>query len=87
MGELGRALGLLVPELVAVELDARLGAAEPDPEIQELIETSGGVNLGVDFLPGALPYTPAGVFLADQWRRLADSYEYLDRSQDFLGRP
>ena len=62
VGELARALGLLVPELVAVELDARLGAAEPDPEIQELIEASAGLNLGVDFLPGALPYTPAGVW-------------------------
>jgi HipA-like kinase len=62
VGELARALGLLVQELVAVELDARLGAAEPDPEIQELIEASAGLNLGVDFLPGALPYTPAGVW-------------------------
>ncbi len=62
VGELGRALGLLVPELVGVEIDARLGAAEPDPEIQELIEASGGLNLGVDFLPAALPYTPAGAW-------------------------
>jgi hypothetical protein len=62
VGELGRALGMLVPELVGVEIDARLGAAEPDPEIQELIEASGGLNLGVDFLPGALPYTPAGAW-------------------------
>ena len=62
VGELGRALGLLVPELVAVEIDARLGAAEPDPEIKELIEASAGPNLGVDFLPGALAYTPAGAW-------------------------
>lgn len=62
VGELGRALGLLVPELVGVEIDARLGAAEPDPEIQELIEASDGLNLGVDFLPGALPYTPGGAW-------------------------
>jgi HipA-like kinase len=62
VGELARALGLLVPELVAVELDARLGAAEPDPEIQELIAASDGLNLGVDFLPGALPYTPGGAW-------------------------
>jgi len=58
-GELARALGLPVPELVLIELDPALGNAEPDPEIQELIAASGGINLGVDFLPGALPYNPA----------------------------
>ena len=58
-GEVARALGLPVPELVFVELDPALGAAEPDPEIQELIAASGGRNLGMDFLPGALPFTPA----------------------------
>ena len=57
-GEIARALGLPVPELVFVELDPALGAAEPDPEIQELIAASGGRNLGMDFLPGALPFTP-----------------------------
>ncbi|HEX5617615.1 MAG TPA: HipA family kinase [Solirubrobacteraceae bacterium] len=57
-GELARGLGLPVPELVLVEVDAELGRAEPDPEIQDLINASVGVNLGVDFLPGALPYTP-----------------------------
>jgi hypothetical protein len=56
-GEVGRALGLPVPELVFIELDPALGAAEPDPEIQELIAASGGRNLGMDFLPGALPFT------------------------------
>ena len=54
-GELARALGLPVPELVLVELDPALGAAEPDPEIQELIAASAGLNLGVDYLPGSLP--------------------------------
>ena len=58
-GELARALGLPVPELVLVELDAELARAEPDPEIQDLIRASAGLNLGVDFLPGALPYSPA----------------------------
>ncbi len=65
VGELARALGLLVPELVAVELDAALGAAEPDPEIQELIVASVGINLGVDFLPGALAYVPGAGFTPD----------------------
>jgi hypothetical protein len=57
-GELARGLGLPVPELVLIELDPALGDAEPDPEIQELIAASAGMNLGVDFLPGALPYDP-----------------------------
>ena len=58
-GELARELGLPVPELVLVELDPALAAAEPDPEIQELIVASAGLNLGMDFLPGSLPYSPA----------------------------
>jgi HipA-like kinase len=56
--QLGRALGLTIPELVRLELDAELARAEPDPEIQDLIRASGGLNLGVDFLPGALPFVP-----------------------------
>jgi hypothetical protein len=60
VGELARALGLLVPELVTIEIDERLAAAEPDPEIQELIAASPGTNLGVDFLPGSLSYAPGG---------------------------
>ena len=58
-GELARAAGLPVPEIVFVELDPQLGAAEPDPEIQELIAASGGRNVGLDFLPGSLTYNPA----------------------------
>jgi hypothetical protein len=59
-GELARAIGLLVPELVLADLDPDLARAEPDVEIQELAAASVGVNVGVDFLPGALPVTPAG---------------------------
>jgi hypothetical protein len=59
IGELARAAGLPVPEVVLVELDAVLGRTEPDPEINELISASAGLNLGVDFLPGALDYTPS----------------------------
>ncbi len=55
-GELGRAIGLPIPELVGVSVPPELGHAEPDPEIQELIEASPGLNLGMDFLPGALPF-------------------------------
>jgi hypothetical protein len=55
-GELGRALGLPVPEIAFVELDPVLGRAEPDPEIQDLITASGGLNVGLDFLPGSLAF-------------------------------
>src|ERR1700751_1294062 len=52
IGELARAAGLLVPELVGVEIDPRLGAAEPDPEIQDLISGNSGLKLGGHLLPG-----------------------------------
>jgi len=76
VGELARRLGLLVPDLVTVEIDPVLGAAEPDPEIQDLITASAGTNLGVDFLPGALPYTPAGPYTPDSL--LAAGIVWLD---------
>jgi len=59
VGELARALGLRVPEVVLIEVDPLLAAAEPDPEIQELVQASGGSNAALDFLPGALPFSPA----------------------------
>ena len=59
VGEIGRALGLAVPEIVLVELDPCLGDAEPDEEIQDLLHASGGVNVGLDLLPGALAFSPA----------------------------
>jgi hypothetical protein len=59
VGELARALGLPVPELVLVELDARFAAGEPHWEVKELLDRSPGTNLGVDFLPGALGFAPA----------------------------
>ena len=58
-GELGRHLGLPVPDQVLVELDATLSKAEPDGEIQDLLERSAGTNIGLDFLPGALAFAPA----------------------------
>lgn len=57
-GELARALGLRVPVQVLLELDPAMGAAEPDQEIQDLLRASEGLNVGADFLPGALPYGP-----------------------------
>ncbi len=58
-GELARALGLPVPKLVLAELDPVLGRAEPDPELQAPLLRSGGLNLAIDFLPGAITYDPA----------------------------
>ncbi|MCF7548178.1 HipA family kinase [Pseudonocardia sp. WMMC193] len=58
VGELARTLGFAVPELVTVELDPDLGLAEPDQEVQELLRRSPGLNLGLDFLPGALDFDP-----------------------------
>jgi hypothetical protein len=57
-GELARALGLPMPELVFVELDAALGRNEPDEEIQDLVVASAGLNLAMDFLPGAMGLDP-----------------------------
>jgi hypothetical protein len=57
-GELARRLGLPVPELVLVEVDPLLGLSEPDEEVQDLLRASAGLNLAMDFLPGALGYDP-----------------------------
>jgi hypothetical protein len=57
--EIARALGLPVPELVLAELDAMLARSEPDPELQEPIARSAGLNLALDYLPGSLAFDPA----------------------------
>ena len=59
-GEIGAAAGLPVPELVFVELDPQLGAAEPDPEIQDLIARQRGPQpRRSTSCPGSLAYNPA----------------------------
>lgn len=58
-GRLARALGLPVPDLVTVEVDPALASGEPDQEVQELLRASSGLNLGMDFLPGALDFDPS----------------------------
>lgn len=58
-GEIARVLGLPMPEVVFAELDPVLARSEPDPEIKDLIEASAGLNLALDFLPGAFAYDPA----------------------------
>lgn len=57
-GELARTVGLPVPELVFVLLDPEIAKTEPDPEIQDLIRASGGLNLGLDYLPGSVMFDP-----------------------------
>src|SRR5262245_32963366 len=57
-GEIARAAGLSVPEIVFVELDPELARTEPDPEIQDLIRASAGLNLALDYLPGAVTFDP-----------------------------
>jgi hypothetical protein len=57
-GEVARALGLPVPELVFVDLDPVLARTEPDPEIQDLIRASAGLNLALDYLPGSVMFDP-----------------------------
>ena len=57
-GEIARALGLLVPEIVFMELDPDLARTEADPEIRDLIKASAGLNLALDYLPGAVTFDP-----------------------------
>ncbi len=57
-GEIARRLGLLVPEVVLAHLSPELGRSEPDPEIQDLLKRSAGLNLALDYLPGSLGFDP-----------------------------
>ena len=58
-GEIGRALGLRVPEIVFAEIDPALGRNEPDYEIRQLLKASAGLNLALDYLPGSVMFDPA----------------------------
>lgn len=75
-GTVARAAGFAVPELVLVDVDPIIAAAEPDPEIQELVQASGGHNAGLDFLPGALPFSAAAPVGVDP--ELAAGVVWLD---------
>ena len=57
-GEIARALGLPMPEIVFAVLDPDLARTEPDPEIHALIHDSAGLNLALDYLPGSINYDP-----------------------------
>ncbi|MEF9907467.1 HipA family kinase [Streptomyces sp. P9-A2] len=67
VGELARALGLRFPELVLVDFDPAIADSEPHQEVRELHAASAGINLGMDYLPGARDFTPevAEVFPVD----------------------
>ena len=66
-GGIARALGLPVPEIVLATLDTALAQTEPDPEIQDLIRASGGLNVGLDYLSGALNFDPAVDAVSDDF--------------------
>lgn len=55
-GEIARALGLNVPELVFIDLNCALGRNEPDKEIRDLLRASTGLNLAIDYLPGSVMF-------------------------------
>lgn len=57
-GELARAIGLKVPELVFMNLDDSFSKTEPDEEIQDLLKFSVGLNLGLHYLSGSITYDP-----------------------------
>ncbi len=75
-GEIARVLGLPMPEVVFAELDPILGRSEGDPEIQELIAASAGLNLALDYLPGSFAFEPAVGPLPDA--ELASGIVWLD---------
>ena len=75
-GEIGRALGLRVPDIVFVEVDAALGRNEPDEEIRELLQASVGLNLALDYLPGSVMFDPAAADAVDA--RLASEIVWFD---------
>jgi hypothetical protein len=58
-GEIGRAIGLRVPEIVFIEIDPALGRNDPDYEIRQLLKASPGLNLALDYLPGSTMFDPA----------------------------
>jgi hypothetical protein len=72
VGELARRIGLRTPQLVALDLDPEIARYEADEEVQDLLNASPGLNLGVDFLPGAFGFdgelpTGAGVAAKVLW--------------------
>jgi len=74
-GEIGRELGLPVPEIVFMQLPTDLARTEPDAEIQSLIQASAGLNLALDYLPGSITFDPLSY---QPPARLASSIVWFD---------
>ncbi len=74
-GEIARALGLKVPELVFANLDEAFGRTEGDEEIQDLLQGSQGLNLALHFLSGAINFDPV---VTQVEARLASKIVWLD---------
>ena len=77
-GELARVLGLPVPEIVLAQLDPRMAKTEPDPEIQDLLRKSEGLNLALDYLPGSITFDPIVARPIEGKTRLASSIVWFD---------
>ena len=77
-GEIARAVGLPVPEIVFVDLDPRMAKTEPDPEIQELLQKSEGLNIGLDYLPGSITFDPMVDVPIEDLQRLASKIVWFD---------
>ncbi len=74
-GELARAAGLPIPEIVLVDLEGELARSEPDAEIQDLMRASVGINLALDYLPGSVTFDPLAETVAPY---LASSIVWFD---------
>jgi hypothetical protein len=74
-GEIARALGLKVPEIVFANLDEAFGRTEPDEEIQDLLKASVGLNLALHYLSGAITFDPVVTELDE---KLASQIVWLD---------
>src|SRR5471030_2016032 len=74
-GEIARALGFKVPEIVFANLDEAFGRTEPDEEIQDLLKASVGLNLALHYLQGAITFDATVTFVEP---RLASQIVWLD---------
>ncbi|HSP13386.1 MAG TPA: HipA family kinase [Thermoanaerobaculia bacterium] len=77
-GEIARAMKLPVPEIVFAEVDPRMAKTEPDPEIQDLLRNSEGLNLALDYLPGSITFDPIVDLAIRGKSRLASSIVWFD---------
>ena len=77
-GEIARALALPVPEIVLADLDPRMAKTERDPEIQELLQMSAGLNLALDYLPGSITFDPMVSAPSGIDSRLASAIVWFD---------